>query len=257
MASRGGGAGYDRHITIFSPEGRLYQVEYAFKAVKAGGLTSIGVRGKDSVCVVTQKKVPDKLLDPTSVTHLYSITNYIGALVTGMIADAKSLVQKARSEAAEFRYKFGYECPVDYLARRLADQSQVYTQHAYMRPLGVAVILVGIDDELGPQLFKADPAGYFVGYKATSAGAKEQEATNFLEKKMKNDAKFSYDETVQASCCHTTTAISALQSVLSEDFKASDLEVGVVKAGTDKDRVFRVLSNEEVEAHLTAISERD
>jgi 20S proteasome alpha/beta subunit len=115
--SRGTGAGYDRHITIFSPEGRLYQVEYAFKAVKSAGVTSIGVRGKDSVCVVTQKKVPDKLLDHTSVTHLFPITKYIGLLATGLTADARSLVYQARNEAAEFRFKWGYEMPVDVLAK--------------------------------------------------------------------------------------------------------------------------------------------
>lgn len=245
--SRGSGAGYDRHITVFSPEGRLFQVEYAFKAVKAAGLTSIGVRGKDSVCVVTQKKVADKLMDPTSVTHLFKITNNVGILVTGMMADAKSLVQKARQSAAEFRFNYGYEIPVDYLPKIIADQAQVYTQHAYMRPLAVSSIVFGIDEELGAQLFKTDPAGYYVGYKATAAGAKEQEAVNFLEKKMKSDPSLSYDETVQ-------TAIAALQSVLSEDFKATDIEIGVVSA---ENPAFKVLSNEEVEEHLTAISERD
>ncbi|THU57281.1 hypothetical protein C4D60_Mb03t01870 [Musa balbisiana] len=94
--SRGTGAGYDRDITIFSPEGRLYQVEYAFKAVKAAGITSIGVRGKDSVCNVTQKKAPDKLLDQTSVTHLFPVSKYLGLLATGMTADARSLVQQAQ-----------------------------------------------------------------------------------------------------------------------------------------------------------------
>ncbi|KAH6556712.1 hypothetical protein KP509_1Z160700 [Ceratopteris richardii] len=245
--SRGGGAGYDRHITIFSPEGRLYQVEYAFKAVKGSGITSIGVRGKDSVCVVTQKKVPDKLLDQTSVSHLFPITKYIGLLATGMTADSRSLVQHARTEAAEFRFKMGYEIPVDYLAKRLADKSQVYTQHAYMRPLGVAAMLIGIDEELGPQLFKCDPAGHYVGYKATSAGLKEQEVVNFLEKKMKNNVQLTYEETVQ-------TAISALQSILLEDFKATEIEVGVVSV---TDPLFRVLSTEEIDEHLTAISERD
>ncbi|XP_008782714.1 proteasome subunit alpha type-6 [Phoenix dactylifera] len=245
--SRGTGAGYDRHITIFSPEGRLYQVEYAFKAVKAAGITSIGVRGKDSVCVVTQKKVPDKLLDQTSVTHLFPLTKYLGLLATGMTADARSLVHQARNEAAEFRFKWGYEMPVDVLAKWIADKSQIYTQHAYMRPLGVAAMILGIDEEKGPQLFKCDPAGHFFGHKATSAGLKEQEAINFLEKKMKNDPAFSYEETVQ-------TAISALQSVLQEDFKATEIEVGVVK--TD-DPVFRGLSTEEIDEHLTAISERD
>ncbi|KAG9458919.1 hypothetical protein H6P81_003427 [Aristolochia fimbriata] len=245
--SRGTGAGYDRHITIFSPEGRLYQVEYAFKAVKASGITSIGVCGNDSICVVTQKKVPDKLLDQTSVTHLFPITKFVGLLATGMTADARSLVQQARREAADFRFKYGYYMPADLLAKWIADKSQVYTQHAYMRPLGVAAMVLGIDDERGPQLFKCDPAGHFFGHRATSAGLKEQEAINFLEKKMKNNPAFSYEETVQ-------TAISALQSVLQEDFKATEIEVGVV---SKENRVFRVLTTEEIDEHLTAISERD
>lgn len=246
--SRGSGSGYDRHITIFSPEGRLFQVEYAFKAVKSAGFTSIAVRGKDSVCVVTQKKVPDKLLDPTSITHMFPITKNLGMLVTGIMTDAKSLVQKARQTASEFKFKYGYEIPVDFLARRMADQAQVYTQHAYMRPMGVVSILCAIDEEKGPMLYKVDPAGYFVGYRATSAGTKDQEATNFLEKKLKDkDAQLSFDQTVQM-------AISALQGVLSEDFKAAEIEVGVVR---ESDRRFKVLTNDEVDEHLTAISERD
>ncbi|KAF5832195.1 20S proteasome alpha subunit A [Dunaliella salina] len=242
------GAGYDRHITIFSPEGRLFQVEYAFKAVRSCGVTSIGVRGKDSVVFVTQKKVADKLIDPSSVTRVFKITKYIGMLVTGLMPDARSVVQQVRQQAAEFRFKYGYEIPVDYLARVMADKAQVYTQHAYMRPLGVVSMLIGIDEERGPQLFKVDPAGYFVGYKATSVGLKETEATTFLEKKIKADPAMPYDKAVQ-------TAISALQGVLSEEFKASEIEVGVVRSEGDK--AFRVLSNEEVEGFLTAISERD
>jgi len=225
----------------------LFQVEYAFKAVKTSGLTSIGVRGSDSVCVVTQKKVQDKLVDPESVTNLFKITPFIGCLVTGITSDARSIVQKARQEAAEFKFNYGYEIPVDYLAKRMADESQVYTQHAYMRPMGVICMLIGVDDEHGPLLYKGDPAGYYAGYKATSAGVKEQEATNLLEKKMKNDPQLSYTDTVQ-------TAIGTLQSVLGEDFKASDIEVGVVRVEATK---FVKLPVSEIEAHLTAIAERD
>ncbi|KAF3485449.1 hypothetical protein F2Q69_00053046, partial [Brassica cretica] len=163
--SRGSGGGYDRHITIFSPEGRLFQVEYAFKAVKAAGITSIGVRGKDSVCVVTQKKVPDKLLDQSSVSHLFPVTKYLGLLATGMTADSRSLVTQARNEAAEFRFQYGYEMPADILAKWIADKSQVYTQHAYMRPLGVVAMVLGMDEERGPLLYKCDPAGHFYGHK--------------------------------------------------------------------------------------------
>ncbi|KAE8735298.1 Proteasome subunit alpha type-6 [Hibiscus syriacus] len=170
--SRGSGGGYDRHITIFSPEGRLFQVEYAFKAVKAAGITSIGVRGKDSVCVVTQKKVPASSLFDFFSGHLFPITKFLGLLATGMTADARTLVQQARNEAAEFRFRYGYEMPVDVLSKWIADKSQVYTQHAYMRPLGVVAMVLGIDEEKGPQLYKCDPAGHFYGHKATSAGSK-------------------------------------------------------------------------------------
>jgi len=101
------------------------QVEYAFKAVKSVARTSLGVRGKDSVCVVTQKKVPDKLLDPTSVTSMFKITKGIGMCTTGVPADSRQLVQEARQKAADFRNKYGYECPVDYLAKAIADRFQV------------------------------------------------------------------------------------------------------------------------------------
>ncbi|CAI5467648.1 unnamed protein product [Closterium sp. Yama58-4] len=188
--SRGSGAGYDRHII---PSSRL----------KAASI-KLNMRSRQS------------------------ITKGIGMLATGLTADARSLVLRARHEAAEFRFKLGYDVPVDYLARRLADMAQVYTQQAYMRPLGVATMLIGIDDEFGPMLYKCDPAGYYVGYKATGAGAKEQEAINFLEKKLKDGKhqNLTSDEAVQL-------AISALQGVLSEDMKANEIEVGLVEAKED------------------------
>ncbi|KAL7271253.1 Proteasome subunit YC7alpha/Y8 (protease yscE subunit 7) [Rhizina undulata] len=245
-----GSAGFDRHITIFSDQGRLYQVEYAFKAITAANITSIGIRGKDCAVVISQKKVPDKLLDPASVTYIFNLSPSVGCVMTGSISDARAAVARARSEAAEFRYKLGYEMPCDVLAKRLANINQVYTQRAYMRPLGVSTTLISVDDEKGPQLYKTDPAGYYVGYKATSSGPKQQEALNHLEKKLKNKehAVGDWKEVVELG-------ISALSSVLSVDFKSGEVEVGVV--GADGDPKFRKLSVAEIEERLQSIAEKD
>ncbi|KOB79271.1 Proteasome subunit alpha type, partial [Operophtera brumata] len=201
--ARESSAGFDRHITIFSPEGRLYQVEYALKAINQGGLTSVALRGTDTAVVAAQRKVPDRLLDPTSVTHLFRLTNRIGSVMTGMIADSKSQVQRARYEAANWQYKYGCEIPVHILCRRIADISQT------------------------------DPSGYYCSYKAVAAGAKATDANAYLEKKvweitiikctllLKKRSELSADETIQL-------AISCLAQVLSVDFKSSDIEIGVV-----------------------------
>ncbi|KAH8832818.1 nucleophile aminohydrolase [Flagelloscypha sp. PMI_526] len=260
-------ASYDRYLTVFSPEGRLYQVEYAFKAITGSGHTAISIRGKDTSVVITQRKVPDKLLDPSTVTHLFSITPSIGAAVIGLLADARAQITRARAEAAEFRYKYGYEITPADLARRLANINQVYTQRAGMRPLGIAVVLIGIDDEFGPQIFKLDPSGYFVGFHATSAGQKQQEAMNHLEKKWKklDNGKGADDAAAAGKNLGRSEviemAIEALSTIHAIDYKPGEIEIGITSLAEDepvKTRgKWRVMDDEEKEKWLLAYAEKD
>merc|ERR1712070_382165 len=194
---------------------------------------------------VTKKKTTDKLVDQSSVTSVFKITPKVGCLVTGLPADARAQIQRTRYEAHEFRFEYGYVMPVHVLAQRMADLVQVNTQHASSRLLACSLILIGLDDEKGPQLWKVDPSGLVHGYKACASGHKEQEAINHLEKKMKAEGAEDrgFDATVQ-------TAISSLQSVLGVEFRASELEVGVVQG---PEGLFRTLSETEVDAPLTAI----
>ncbi|KAK6464289.1 nucleophile aminohydrolase [Scheffersomyces coipomensis] len=245
-----GSAGFDRHITIFSPEGRLFQVEYAFKAINSANITALGVTGKDSAVLISQKKIPDKLLDAKTVSYLFKITPSIGLVATGSIADARTQALRARAEATEFRYKYGYEMPVGSLAKRMANLSQLYTQRAYMRPLGVALTFCQVDFEdenRGPQIFKCDPAGYYTGFKAVATGPKQQEATTYLEKKFKktDHVKGDWKETVEFS-------ISALSSVLGTEFRKNDIEIGVAT-----EEGFRILTPEEIDERLVSIAEQD
>ncbi len=106
----------------------MYQVEYAFKAVKTDDQTSVAVRGADCAVLVTQKKVPDKLLDPSTVTRVYNVTKKIGCVTTGILADGRFQVQRARQEATKYRHKMGYDVPVAYLAGRIAKLNQLNTQ---------------------------------------------------------------------------------------------------------------------------------
>lgn len=222
-------SGYDQLICLFSPEGKLFQVEYAHKAVKSENVTSIAIKGKNVVVAISEKKVTDKLVEPETVRHIFNVTRHIGCLVTGMQADGNMLLYKSRQKASDFEKENSFEIPVDYLAKLVAEDTQFFTQHAYGRAYGCCLTIFGVDDEFGPQVFKIEPSGHYAGYYATAAGARETEATAFLEKKLKWPER---------SKAYTTKEIirlglSTMQGVINRELQGSELEICIVERPSD------------------------
>ncbi|KAF6776887.1 hypothetical protein AHF37_03481 [Paragonimus kellicotti] len=241
-------SGFDRFMTIFSPDGRLFQVEYSLKAVSVDGLISVGVRGDDCAVVASQLKLPDKLIERESVTRLFRLTDSTGCIMTGMIPDCRAQVHRARAEAAEFKYKHGYEMPCDVLVRRIGEINQVYTQSAEMRPLGCAMLAISFDQEYGkPMLYKVDPSGFVAGHKAVAVGDKQVPAMTYLEKEIRKKENYNLEEAIEV-------AVRCLSHIHAMEFKATELEIGVVSKA---DPVFRKLSVEEVDNLLNTMAERD
>ena len=238
-------ASHEYQITVFSPEGKLHQIEYAFKSIKSSGLTSVAIRGKDASVLVSQKKVTDLMIDPSTVTNLYTITPEIGCMVSGREADGRAWMMRLRQEAFEYLQDNGNSIPVDVLAMKAADIAQLYTQKSGMRAYGVELMLCGFDLSKGPLLYKVDPAGHFIGYHACSSGLKDQEAQNELEKFFRENSGFSDKELTEI----IRFAILSLQNTLGMDFKCTDIEVGIV----DQSNNFKKLSPKDIEGHLNVI----
>ncbi|CAD7954109.1 unnamed protein product [Amoebophrya sp. A25] len=237
----------DRQITVFSPEGKLYQIEYALKSIQNAGILGVCLRGGDAVCMVAQRKVSEKLMDPSYVTNMYVITPNIGALCIGSNPDCKDVILEARQIAGKFKDQNGYEIPVHFLAAKIGKKAQIFTQNAGMRPLGAVIHLCAVDDEKGPQLWKIDPSGHYFGWKALATGPKDQEANNMLEKVVKQtDGNGERTLTIRKT-------LDVLMQTLAQDVKPTDVEVGVVTA----EGGFRMLSVQEIDDHLTAIHEQD
>jgi len=172
---------YDQRTTIFSPEGRLYQVEYAMEAISNSG-AAIGIRTEGGIVLVAEKRSASKLLDPTTgAERMYKIDQHVACAVAGITADANILV--AQSRLATQRYSFQYQepMPLEQLLQNICDQKQAYTQYGGLRPFGVSFLFAGWDKHFGFQLYQSDPSGNYGGWKATAIGANNRAAAAILK----------------------------------------------------------------------------
>ncbi|MEM4245285.1 MAG: archaeal proteasome endopeptidase complex subunit alpha [Candidatus Nanoarchaeia archaeon] len=218
--------GYDRTSTMFSPDGRLLQVEYAKKAVKQG-TTAIGMVCRDGVLLVADRRMTEKLIVAKSVEKVFQVDDHIAATSSGYVMDGRVLIERAQLIAQQ--YKVSNDEPIDVieLVKEIADIKQFFTQYGGARPFGVSILFAGVDDK--PSLFVTDPTGIFFEYKATAIGEAENEIKDILNKEYKET--MSIDDGVKL-------AIKALKKVLSKDFSIERIDGAYI---TTQDKMFTKL----------------
>lgn len=232
---------YDSRTTIFSPEGRLYQVEYAQEAISLAG-TAIGILSSEGVVLACEKKVTSKLLDNDGLAEkLYVINDNMICAVAGMTADASILVNNARINAQQYLKVYNEEIPCETLIKKVCDVKQGYTQHGGLRPFGVSFLYAGYDDRYQFQLFTSNPSGNYSGWKATSIGANHSAAQTLLKKDYKDE--FSLKEACEL-------AIKVLSKTMdSSNLNSEKLEFATLSLGPkDGKAVHKVWTDEEIDS---------
>jgi len=215
--------GYDRTITMFSPDGRLLQVEYAKKTVRQGS-TAIGIACKDGVVLLTDKRIVDKLVVPSSVEKIFQIDDHVGATAEGILSDARVLVERAQVKAQQHRML--YDTAIDTLSivRDICDLKQICTQSGGLRPFGVSILVAGIDNGT-IALYETDPTGIYFRYLATVIGEGEQVIEEILHK------EYTEEMTVEDGL---KLAIKCLTAFLGKDLKAERIDAAIIMASDKK-----------------------
>ncbi len=228
--------GYDRAITMFSPDGRLLQVEYAKKTVKQGS-TAIGMVCSDGIILVADKRIVDKLIIPDSVEKIFKIDEHIAATASGILSDARVLIERSQVKAQQ--HSVTYDSPIDVvtIVKDVCNLKQVCTQSGGLRPFGVSLILAGVDEE-GPKLFETDPTGIFFQFKATVIGEGEAEINEILEKEY--NEKMTIDDGLKL-------CIKSLKTFLGKNFNFDRIDAALI---SNKDKKYTKVEQGRLEKYL-------
>ncbi len=224
--------GYDRAITVFSPDGRLYQVEYAIETVRRGTI-AVGIKTKEGIIIAVEEK-PRKLQISDEAQKIFHVDDHIGVAAAGYIPDARSQVDNARFFAQSNKLIYDEPVDVETVAKHLADQCQQFTQYAGVRPVGVALIIGGIDDDNKPQLFLTDPSGTYISYEAVAIGSGSDQVTDFLEKTYKPDISL-----------EDASVLAAAAIYLASEDKESTKHIRMAQIKKDS-KEFEIVSNEKI-----------
>jgi proteasome alpha subunit len=218
---------------VFSPDGRLFQVEYALETVNRGA-TIIGIACAGGVVLGAEEKIESPLQDTNFTWKLYGIDDHLGAAVVGLGSDARILIDQARIYAQSNRLTYDEPIDVEIITKRVGDVKQLYTQHAGVRPFGVSIIFGGVDNT-GSRIFSTDPSGSYRGYKAVAVGIGRETVENILKEEYRED--LSLDEA-------TKLAIKVLTKALEARGEPKRIKISVVPSDTKK---LTAISDEEIE----------
>ncbi len=224
--------GYDRAITVFSPDGRLYQVEYAIETVRRGTI-AVGVKAKDGVVIAVEEK-PRKLQISEIAQKIFQIDDHIGVAAAGYIPDARSQVDNARFFSQSNKLIYDEPVGVETVVKHLADQCQQFTQFAGVRPFGVALIIGGVNDDKKSQLFLSDPSGTYISYDAVAIGSGSEQVTEFLEKNYKSDISL-----------EDASILATASIYLSSEDKEGTQHIRIAQIKSDS-KQFEIISEEQV-----------
>jgi len=214
--------GYDRAITVFSPDGRLLQVEYAKETVNQG-TPAVGTLFEDGVLLVVDKRILEKLVIPSSVEKIMQIDEHVCAAISGLPSDGRVLVERAQIVAQNHRNTYDEKIDVKSLVKDICNQKQAFTQYGGMRPYGVSLLVAGVDEK--PRLFMTEVSGIFFEMKAAAIGENSRVITNYLNKNYKDE--LSFDEALKL-------CINALKEGLASKFDIDRLEAAFVDSKNKK-----------------------
>lgn len=227
---------YDRAITVFSPDGRLFQVEYALEAVNRGQ-TIIGISCPEGVVLGAEERTGSRLQEPSFSQKLHEVDEHIGAVVVGISPDARTLIDEARVYSQSNRLMYDEPIDVEIVTKKIGDMAQLYTQHAGVRPFGVSIIFGGVD-QTGARLFTTDPGGSYRAYRAVAIGIGKEIADSVLQSEYRKN--LTIDES-------TKLAVSALVKAAQARDEKPTLKLAIIPLDSKK---FRRLSDAQTEKYL-------